>query len=229
MLTTLSELFAIAHNLPIGGPHKCFFCGCACGDAETAATWVKATCTVRQYAKAPQSQYVCRGCAASMNEKATVHVFGEEAPRDGKRVRNFSWVVTPDGATPYTKSHIAELQRICINPPEPPFGIVLADSGQKHLIWMGLANHDRQHVELMLEDEQVSYVPAALAPRIVLAEHIAAAAGKPCLAEQPSFAMWRECVSVYGDAQLADEWAAVWAQPLSRLAAFLSRGRKDLQ
>ena len=39
------------------------------------------------------------------------------------------------GKQPTMKAHLYLLREIVVNPPKPPFSIVLTDSGQKHLVF----------------------------------------------------------------------------------------------
>jgi len=224
----LPKLFASARGIEFfEGPQRCFYCGENCGEMESAETWVKATCTVRQFVAAPGSKFVCSGCAASMQEKATVNVFGENEPRTNKKIRSFSWIVTKENATALTKAHIAELRRVCLDPPEPPFGIVLAVGGQKHLIYLGDVSDSRETVSLLLEDERITYRVEDLRDRLRLAVRIASATGKVALRERPGFWLFRSCFDAFGDFADAESWLNVWAQPLSRLAAFLCPKKED--
>ena len=223
----LSGLFALARGLELRpGPHRCFFCGAACDESEPASRWVKRTCTVRQYVAAPGSEFVCRGCAASMNERAEVPVADEPQPRYGKRVRCFSWVITAAKARAFTHAHIPQLAALCCEPPEPPFGLVLAVSGQRHLIYRGAVNLQRDLVTVSLEEEQITYAPRLLRDRLRLAESLAACAGKPSLSRPPSMGLFARCLEYYGETGPADAWSAVWAEPISRLAAWLSRPKE---
>lgn len=225
---TLSELFAVARGKkPLRGAHRCFYCGAMCDESHSIGQWVKPTCTVRQYVMSPSSGFVCAGCAESMCEKSDAVVWGESSPRRGVRIRCFSWVITAAGATAFTKAHVCMLAAICIKPPAPPFGIVLSDSGQKHLIYRGRINRGNAEIEVGLEEEIIHYDPSELAAVLANASGLCAACGKPPLMREPSATMFSACMDAYGNTELAERWAAAWASPVNRLAAWLTPGREQ--
>lgn len=227
-MLTLTNLFAAARGAELRpGSQRCFYCGAACDETYSASDWVKDTCTIRQYAAAPLSRYVCAGCSAAFSECVDVQVFGESAPRPAMRVRLFSWIVTEHLAVAATKAHLAELRRVCLDPPEPPFGVVLSDSGQKHLLYLGRVNRTRESVSVLLEEERIEYAPAELAERLELVKKLCAATGKPALGERPNFNFYLGLEKTFGSVELAEEWEKIWATPLSRLAAWLCPNREE--
>lgn len=227
-MKTLSELFASANGIVLrSGPHRCFYCGAPCDDTETTATWVKPTCNVWQYVAAPSSKFVCVGCAAALSESADVQVFGEPEKRVGQRNRLYSWVVTEHAATAYTKAHALELQANLLTPPDPPFGICLTTAGKKHLLYLGRVNDGGESVAVNLDEQIIRYVPSDLRERIVLVEHVSAAAGKPWLDRRESFALHRMMSERFSNgSELAAAWCRVQREPLSQLAAFVAANKE---
>lgn len=238
----LTQIFAESRGVECpGGLHRCWYCGGACDDSIPRKDWVKPTTTVWQYARASSSDYVCAGCAESLAWKSWAPVFGEDVPRGRfehpekrfqkpARILSYSWVVTPEKSTAYTKAHIAELRRICLDPPNPPFGIVLADSGQKQQMWLGEVNLVRDPVSVLLEEERIDYVRSELAERIDLASRVCAATGKPALSEPAGFNAYRNAAELFGDEEgiaLVDAWNEVREEPMSRLAAWLCPNKED--
>lgn len=228
MKITAPILFATARGIVVpGGNERCWYCGAACDQSISADDWVKPTCTVRQYVAAPDSQYVCAGCAEALSERTTVQVFAENQPRQNKRVRCFSWIITRYSAIAYTKAHTSVLADICCRPPATPFAIVLSDSGQRHLIYLAPVNHSANVVSLVLEDERIDYRPIDLAERLKLTRRLAAAAGKPSLAGKPGLNLYLACDKHFHSVEAAEQWAGIWSQPLSRLAAWLTPGKEE--
>lgn len=227
-MLTASNLYALARGVALRpGPHRCWYCGASCDDSHAAATWVKDNCTTRQYAAAPASAHVCAGCVCSLDESASVHVHGEPAPRAGQRTRLYSWVIDREQARAYTKAHLAALTAWCLSPPEPPWCIVLATSGQKQLIYRAPVNHGAgPPAALMLEDERVHYDTDALRDALDAASRVVACTGKPALAERPGFSIYRACADAYGTTEAAERWSSYFGGPLGRLAGFLAPAKE---
>ena len=221
---TLPELFAAALGVPAKhGPYRCYFCGAACDDTHKAADWVKPTWTRHQYVASPASPAVCVGCTLAMCETASVHVVGESAPRTGQKTRNYSWLVTPKQALAYTKGQTAELLAVCLDPPEPPYGIAISTTGQRHVIYCGLVNTRQGILAVSLDEEVIRTTPDALRERVEIAKKLCAASGKPALSAPVGFSVHRQCAEHFGHdgLSLAAEWSRIQFEPLSRLAAFL--------
>lgn len=229
--TTLPELFALASGVDIRrGAERCWYCGAACAPIceRHIRHKVKKTCTIHQYARAPDSEYVCDGCWLVLDERAKVLVFGEGEEREGTRVRSYSWVVTERAALAYTKAHIVELRRICLDPPSTPFGIVLSNSGQKHLLYMGHVNLCRDPLRILLEDETITYSVGSLRARLELSGMVCAAIGKPALVDCEPWRVFRACADRYADGvDVASSWLRIRSESLSRLAAWLT-DRKEV-
>lgn len=229
-MPTATALFARARGVTLRpGPHHCWYCASPCDETHSAGAWVKGNNTSRQYAGAPSSDYVCCGCAASLNESATVQVSDEPEQRTGARVRNYCWVVTECEARAFTKAHIEDLQRICLDPPPPPYVVVLSTSGQKQLLWQARVCRSSEWACVQLDEETITYRPSDLLERSLLTEAVCAATGKPALGERPGFGIYRglRALDPAGGIELADRWSRVWCDPLSRLAAWLTP-RKEI-
>lgn len=69
-IATASELFAVAHGRPIGGPHRCVFCGGPADESATAKEFLRDTFTARDTLAAASSPWVCTGCSLSMTTSA---------------------------------------------------------------------------------------------------------------------------------------------------------------
>lgn len=134
------------------GKNKCFFCGDFCGDKYTTKTYVKKTFMNRDICAFPFSKFVCVSCVSCFSENTLIRLCDGEI-REKQRIRTYSWVIEEKNKTAYTKKHIKELREKILNPPEPPFVIILADSGQKHLIFRAKVNLEKDNFYVSLEED----------------------------------------------------------------------------
>jgi CRISPR type IV-associated protein Csf1 len=221
MLTT-PQLFAKAHNhrLVIGDNH-CFFCGGFC-ENNSVRPYLKDTFTNWRNVLYPSSEWICDGCPLVLNEKADL---GKEKLQ---KVRNYSWILTSTQAVFTTKNRagIQLLRDNCLKPPDPPFAICLAVSGQKHLLYNTPVNRDSSKIKVQLETEQVTYTPDELSNRISLFDKLIHLVGRKSLCSKPIPGQVIRVYEAYPDEVLIQEWDRVYGQPLSRLAAFLTTTEK---
>lgn len=206
------------------GPHRCFYCGHACDESHARRDHVKDTFTDLGAVRCPRSEWVCAGCVLSMREK--IEMPGHDKPQ---KARNYSWLITPCSATPYSKAQIPALRRICLEPPAPPYAIAIATSGQKHVIFKTPVCHSPHRVVVCLEGEVVDFTPDEFAERMALVTRIVANTGKPALAGEPDVSMAMRIFDACGEAGMHDfdTWKLVWSQPLSRLAVFLAPSKQE--
>lgn len=236
ILATAPQLFASAHGRdPFAGEHSCHYCGAPCGEEYPTATWLKNSFTGRAGVAAPTSDWVCVGCSLSLSDAADITMI-DGATRTAQKVRGYSWVLTPTVAWAATKAHREVLLGLCLDPPEPPFALILSDSGQTHQVYRGVVNRDRSIVTATLEGapisyragERPSYQADELASRVALCARLAAATGKPALSGpiDASFAIrvmqyWRD-----GSALLA-LWSQKRQEPVTRLAVWLTPSKEE--
>lgn len=228
-LLTVPALFAYAHNHPPRtGDFLCYYCGAACTDANPASEYVKSSFTGRDGVRAPGSQYVCDGCVLCLQEKATITTHDGKM-RTGQKVRGYSWVLTLDKAQACTKADLAFLRETCLNPPEPPFCILLNDAGQKQLLYRSPVCYSRNTITVQLETETITYPVIALICRLELCKRIAAATGKMALKDEPDHSLAIRLHDHVGDdfEVILNEWASVWQEPLSRVAAWLCPPKEE--
>jgi CRISPR type IV-associated protein Csf1 len=221
-MITAPQLFA-GIKFPEGW-QSCYYCGGQCAEDHLTADYVKPTFTNRDIVRRPASPYGCKGCVACFTDRDITLIDGEN--RKDQWTRLYSWVFTETVQIAATKAHLKELTHIILNPPEPPFGIVLATSGQKQLLFRSFIAWDRENFPLLLEDECIMVSPIALAERIALAKRVIAAIGKPGLAEIGFQSAIRFC-DYYENLEDFYSWQLVMHEPLSRLAAYLSPSQKD--
>jgi len=229
MITTVPELMALAHGIACRGDHRCYYCGAPCDGSHGVAEHVKPSFTGRDGAFAPGSPGVCAGCVLCLRDEATILLInGESRHMTRIAMRGWSWVVTADRALAASKAHLAELRAVLLSPPDPPWAVVLSDSGQKQLLYRGCVNRGGDACEVTLETERIRYRLAALAGRIALCTRLVAATGKPALAAPVDHRFATAVMARYADGEsMVAEWCRVASEPLSRLAAWLSPKKED--
>lgn len=222
----VSQLFGAAAGVDFRiGQQRCFFCLAPCDESNPAAKIVKKSFTSRDTVGG--GDYVCHGCIAAMNEKATVTMADGEV-RDKQKVRSYSWVIGGK-AIAASKAHRDWLLQQCLDPPQPPFAIVISDSGQKHLLYRGRVSHSRETVTVTLEGDPITYAPAELRDRLELCKQVAAVLGKPALRETPKPSSLAKLIEHHGDESLPDRWLSVREQPLTRLAIWFTPAKKECE
>ncbi|HEY3967266.1 MAG TPA: hypothetical protein VGM05_22090 [Planctomycetaceae bacterium] len=206
---TTPQLFAKAHGNPVTpGGIQCALCYGSCAAGSPVADVLSDSFT--GFARV-RGETLCDGCMMTLRAENR-----EDQPR------LYSWVLTDLAKKRYTKANLFELSAACINPPDPPYSIVLATSGQKHLLYLAPVNLSRDAVTVMLEQEQVTFRPPELADRLELCKRIAAACGKPALADSSPIRLAIALPQYFTKWEsILEEWEAVGHEPLSRLSAWL--------
>lgn len=222
---TVPQLFAAAHGIECVGDNRCFFCGAPCAAQHPTAHFVKDSFTGRTEVRSPGSSWICNGCVLCLRESATCPMLdGTERVVTKCAMRTWSWLVTKGKVCAGSKANLECWRELCVKPPLPPFAIVLSDSGQKHLLYRGVVNHSQESIVVTLETEKIAYRPSDLASRLALCEYLIAATGKPAIAEPPTIRLGMAVLTRFrsrGEA-LLENWLRVQAEPLSRLAVWLS-------
>lgn len=233
---TATQLLAFARGVPLDeGDHRCFYCGAACDEQRPLKPpktrrakgepkpreYLKDTFTDWASVACPESDYCCAGCALALDEKADIN------GRTNQKMRNYSWMLTRGQAAAKTKADIDELRGVCLDPPEPPYAIVIAVSGQKHTLFRAPVNHSRTYIVVQLETMHVGYSPGELRARIRLVNQLLPAVGKQRMADAEPIRI-ANAIKLYDELgdydadRLIAEWNRVSGQPLSRLAVFLT-------
>lgn len=228
-IKSLPHLFAAAEGKTCEGPHKCFFCGTPCGDENPVRDYLRDTFTDLPMVACPGSDWVCNGCVLCFMESGDgLYPDGSKASMTKAFRRMHTWLASKNGVVAMSKKHIDVMRATCIAPPPAPWGMSIAVSGQKQILYRGRVNHinDPPHV-VTLEGEAIRYEPTALRDRLRLCGHICSASGKPALVEPPSLRLAMAVMQRFTNGEsLMQEWSEVWRDQLSRLAAFLCENKE---
>jgi CRISPR type IV-associated protein Csf1 len=223
---TASELFAGDHHNP--GTHKCFYCGASCDDKYKAKDYVKPTFTNRDVVKYPGSEYVCAGCVESMSESATTkQIDGTIKTERSGAPRLYSWIITKNKKIACTKKHLRVLRRAVLSPPEPPFSIVLTESGQKQIIFRSIVNYDRDVFYVTLDERNTKVIRNRFKKYLQCAVLCSAAIGKKGLKNPEDFFNYKSIAELYGNGDLLLEWVNYYLTPMGVLAAWLCPGKEE--
>jgi CRISPR type IV-associated protein Csf1 len=225
-MQSVPQLMAMSYGICLSGNHACFYCGALADESLAVSHHVKDSFTERGIVACPGSNWICKGCELCLREDAELTMLDGSTRRVAKcAMRAFSWLIS-DTARAGSKADITMWRELCLNPPAPPFAIVLSDSGQKHLLYRGVVCWSQTDVSVTLEAARIDYQPASLADAISLCSRLIAATGKPAL-DEPISARFAQAVSDYYSEweALLNQWETIYGQPIARLAAWLSPGR----
>lgn len=226
---SVPHLFAMAVGVKCAGSHRCFYCGAPAAENRPVGEHVKSSFNGRSGVIAPGSPCICEGCILCLRESAGIRLIDGET-RANQKVRGYSWFITARQALAMTKAHIPMIRSHCLSPPEPPFAIVLTNSGQTHQLYRGVVNHARDSITVSLEAERIAFRPENLAELLPIAGKIAAGLGKPALSEPipPSRAF--TIFERYDGAEvLLDGWNRQWSTGLGRLTAWLTPRKEECE
>jgi CRISPR type IV-associated protein Csf1 len=123
----------------------CWLCGGETGGlGMPTKKGIKPTFTDHPYARGQGSKSLCAGCAFCLSMR---------------ELRNYSILASPAGLQHPSR---AVWREILLSPPEPPFVMCLAVSGQKHLFMKAPVSLDRRMFTVMLEEQAVHVIPEKL-------------------------------------------------------------------
>jgi CRISPR type IV-associated protein Csf1 len=223
---TAPYLFAPDKYIP--GNNRCYYCGLECGNEYNKSVYVKKTFTNRDIVKFPGSDFVCGCCVASMDTIVdTTLVDGEVKTGRGGAPRTYSWVLSTQGNTAFSKKHLDYARKILSCPPAPPFSIVLAESGKKQIIFRAPVNNDREWFVVQLEEEQIEIDAGRWEHFLKAATLASAAIGKKALLSPEEFTCFLNTVKYFGDETILEEWIEIHNEPMARIAAWVCKGKKD--
>jgi len=223
MIRSTPELYATAHGSTCRGAERCFFCSAACETDLDARRFVKESFTGRSSVACPSSRFVCRGCELGFRDAADFdQIDGSRRSVAKNAIRSFSWIVTRDRALAASPAHMDAIRAVCLEPPEPPYSIVLSVAAKAHLLYRGVVVRDDRAAGVTLEGEPIRYRPDELESRLALAGRICAAIGKPGLQVAVNSTTALKVISRRPDgAGDLDSWISIQKQPLSRLASWV--------
>jgi CRISPR type IV-associated protein Csf1 len=205
---------------------NCFYCNNNCGQSNKVKNYLKPTFTNLDIIGTPNSEYICDECvwAFSTGNQEIILLDGEI--RQGQSPRLYSWIIT-DKKIAATKTHIKQLREIILNPPLPPFKIILSDSGQKHLLFRAIWALSQDNFPIQFEEEQIIINILNLKERLTIADKLSAAIGKVALnnCEKMSYAITIN--NYYDDLTDYENWLNIKNEPLSRLAVWLAKNKED--
>jgi len=217
------------------GNKLCYFCGNECNQRFNTTDYVKDTFTNRDIICFPGSQYVCQGCVESLGNGSYDEMLMLDGTiklrknARGMSPRMYSWILTQKERLAATKAHIKDLREIILKPPNPPFAIVLADSGQKQIIFRCPVAYDQDNFPVLLEEEVIIVNIEHLKGYLEIATRLSAAVGKIALLEPNSINVVTRLFEYYGGSfeSLYVSWLKIYRQPLARLAAWLCKNKEE--
>lgn len=133
----------------------CFLCGGETnGKGQSTKKAIKKTFTDHPYARALGSQAVCEACAFCLSHR---------------ELRNYAIVATKKQLLHPARDVIRDM---LIEPPEPPFVMCIATSGQKWLHFKSQVNYSREAFAVNLEESCIQIVPLQIREMVEMAEYL---------------------------------------------------------
>lgn len=205
---------------------KCFYCGNDCNQDNLIKNYLKPTFTNYDIVKCPNSEYICKECiwAFATNTEDIYLIDGEIKKNSTPRL--FSWIIT-DKKIAATKKHIKQLRDIILNPPDPPFKIIISDSGQKHLLFRAIWAQSQNNYPIQFEEEKIIVNISELKKRLIIADKLSAAIGKIAI-KNPDKISYAIIINKYYDNLIDYEnWLNIYNELLSHLAAWLAKNKQE--
>ena len=141
-------------------PGPCWLCGmptATSGEAWRLKDFLTPTFTSHTLAAVPWSEAVCQPCVyLGSGDAWRAHCAGH--PEEGlKSMPPLSWRSYSHvfAAGVHASPGRAQWREWLLEPPAPPFVLVLAESGKKHLIYRAQASHSRDTYWLQVEEDTV--------------------------------------------------------------------------
>lgn len=199
--------FATGLICDCAGDLPCFYCGNLASEPLKLSSAFMGWTEVAH----PKSRHICKGCVWALDQKR------EMVGRDKRqKTQSYSWLITASDQVPLTKANKQELLSTMLTPPNPPWALAIAASGQKHLLYRTPVNREvGTRYVVQLELETIDYNPLELGDRYDLAKRVVAVIGHKG-AINPSINL-----ALSGSVKLAEKWKRVLHEPLTRLALFV--------
>lgn len=213
---------------PDKGNEICVFCSGNCSNNYKALDYIKKTFTNYNLLKNPDGVYICNGCIESISSKNIKELIMPDGEiKKDQSARTYSWVLTKKEKWAYSKRHIMELRKRVLNPPNPPFAIIISDSGKKHIIFRSPIAFDKINYSLQFEEEIIQINTEQLKERIILCEKIIAFCGKKGVLVYDNFRVSKYCLSSgMVEEKLLINFLNVKEEQLTQLAVFLSQNKE---
>lgn len=200
------------------GQERCFFCAGTCGSGIRTVDVVRDSFTALDQTMG--SPYVCRGCVEAMREGVDLAAV-DGVLKSNQKTRGYSWVVTRSGRVAFTKAHRMQLLGYCLVPPQPPYVICIAVSGQKHILYKAQVNLDASRSLVCLEGENIAFKSWELEQRLLLVKQFCSVVGKPRLEQGLGVMDLVNISSAFREEdELVRQYLRVRGEPLTRLAVF---------
>jgi CRISPR type IV-associated protein Csf1 len=206
---------------------KCFYCGDECEYNNLIKDYIKPTFTNYEIVKCPDSKFICNECIWSFATNTETIILVDGEVREKSTPRNYSWVIEKDKKFAASKKHVKELREIILNPPEPPFKIIISDSGQKHLLFRAIWAQSINNYPIQFEEEQIIVNIFELENRLIIADKLSAAIGKVAILNPDKMSYAITINNYHGDLTSYDNWLNIYKEPLSRLAVWLAKNKQE--
>lgn len=197
----------------------CRFCG-QLGTGDAFQKWVRPTFT--DHDKLLPGEIICDACRFWFDEQSVLLAerMGKDKPQ---RMRTYSHFIVNGEWTPLSKAHKARMRTLLLTPPFPELAVI-ADSGQKHLVFRATRNPPGAGSGCVQFEETELYVePDALAARLSVVDALYETFAKSEI-ETSRYAGYR--IQQFG----IERWLTLenrvkgWrGQPLFALALFLAQ------
>ena len=162
MMTPTALLYAAAGAPPVAlaepATGACWLCASPLTDGVPLRSVLKDTFMDRDKARNPAGSHFCLACAWSFSEQ--VPMAGRDKPQ---RLRNYSHIVQRGVWHCLSKGQKANMRGLLLDPPPDEWLGVIAESGQKHVIFRAPIAIGRDRCAIQFEEQRVTYAPSALA------------------------------------------------------------------
>lgn len=143
---------------------NCYLCGTSPAIHELI---LKKSFTAHSVAKCPESKHLCDRCEFSINLRAN-YWNNAKGKYSLLYARNWSWLYQGDNLLspvlggeqngfPIVKNLATriEIRDWLLNPPDPPFTIAIAESGQKHILFLAQPGHSKTLFPVQFETDSL--------------------------------------------------------------------------
>jgi len=157
ILTSSHLVFSAAGHKLKPADERCYLCGGPAFDPVPRDEWVKPTFTDFAYAAAPESDAICAACVWALSDRnAELQTMrGKDKPQ---RMRNYSHIVHAGQWHAYTKGEKRDIVRHLIDGTGLPELCIIAESGQKHLVFKAQTNPPSQCAGWIIFEERSMWI-----------------------------------------------------------------------